>query len=83
LGGGLLTVLALNLIVMLTPLLFVPGLKVTFDMMKQLFKRNKLMFIICGVIILFSPFMVVALSGCYAVFGQMLKSFLEKRGIGS
>ena len=83
LGGGLLTVLALNLIVMLTPLLFVPGLKVTYDMMKQLFKRNKLMFIVCGVIILFSPFMVVALSGCYAVFGQMLKSFLEKRGIGS
>ena len=83
LGGGFVTVLALNLIVMLTPLLFVPGLKVTVEMMKQLFKNNKLMFVICGVIILFSPFMVVALSGCYAIFGQMLKRFFEKRGMGS
>ena len=79
-GGSFLTVLVLNLIVMLTPLLFVPGLKVTLDMMKQLFKNNKLMFAVCGVIILLSPLMVVALSGCYAVFGEMLKKHLEKKG---
>ncbi len=79
-GGGVLTVLVINLIVMLTPMLFVYGLKVTVEMMRRLFSSNKLMFLICGIIILFSPLMVVALSGCYAIFNEMLVKFMEKRG---
>ena len=79
---GFLTVLAFNLILMLTPVLFVPGLKVTLEMMKRLFKTNKLMFLICGVVIVFSPIMVVALSGCYDIFGRKLREFFEKRGMG-
>lgn len=80
-SGGVITVLIINLIVMLTPALLVPGVKSVKSLLKGMFSQNKLMGGLCVVIIIMSPFMVVALSGCYAVFSQAIKEHLQKKGM--
>jgi hypothetical protein len=78
-GGGVFVLLVINLVVMLTPGLAVLGVKYLKNMFLQLFAKSRLMAIVCLAIVLFNPLMVLALSGCYAVFGEHLTKYLEKR----
>ncbi|MBQ8399670.1 MAG: hypothetical protein IJX08_06850 [Clostridia bacterium] len=80
-SGGVITVLIVNLIVMLAPVLFVPGVKSVKSLLKGMFSQNKLLGVLCVAIIVMSPIMVVALSGCYDIFSRAIKEYLQKKGM--
>ena len=78
-GGGAFILLVINLIVMLTLPLAVIGVKCVRSLIGQVFANNKIMGVLCIAIILMSPFTMLALSGCYAIFADYLRAYFEKK----
>ena len=59
--------------------LAVIGVKCVRSLIGQVFANNKIMGVLCIAIILMSPFTMLALSGCYAIFADYLRAYFEKK----